>query len=143
MSVPANCHFQTAKAEKYWPFSEPFNFIHSRLLALGMRDWSCYFGRCFDNLTPTGWIDAQEFHFRMICDDGSAGPDSALIRWSHLVQKAVAKRGLDTALSDKLKRSLRKQGFAKVQECVIKLPCSLGRRMRQGRGWGGYRGRTS
>lgn len=122
--VPVNCQFQTANAEKDWNFPEPFDFIHSRLLALGMQDWSGYFRRCFDNLKPGGWIEAQDLHFPMVCDDGSAGPDSALIKWSHFVTEAVAKRGLDTALSDKLGQFLRIQGFVRVQEKIIKLPCS-------------------
>lgn len=71
-----------------------------------MQDWSGYFRRSFENLKPGTWVEAQAFHFPLFCDDDSAGPASALMRWGHLVHEAMAKRGIDNALGVKPKHSL-------------------------------------
>lgn len=84
-----------------------------------MHDWPSYFRRCFHNLKPEGWVEAQECHFPLICHDDSAGPDSALMRRGNLMHEAMAKRGIDIAMGDSLKDYLPTQGFAKPQENVM------------------------
>lgn len=79
-SVPANSQFQIVNAEKDWALPQPLDLIHSRLLCFGMHNWPGYFHRCFSNLKPGGWIDAQGLTFRLHCDDGSAKSDSVLMR---------------------------------------------------------------
>ena len=79
-SLPANCHFQILNAENEWEFPKSFDFIHSRLLLFGMHDWPSYFRRCFSNLRPGGWVEAQEVNYPLYYDDGSAGPNSVLMR---------------------------------------------------------------
>lgn len=58
----------------------------------------------------------------MIFDDGSAGPDSALMRFGNLIHEAMAKGGNDTAPGDKFKDYMSTQGFAKMSEKVMRLP---------------------
>lgn len=121
--VPANCEFRIANAEETWTFQEPFDFIHSRLICFGMHDWPGYFRRCFDNLKPGGWVEAQEYNFPLVCDDESAGPDSALMRYASLTKEAMAKGGIDAGPEDKFKECMSTQGFVNIRETVMKLPC--------------------
>ena len=140
ISVPGNCQFQVGNAEKEWAFSVPFDFIHSRLLYFGMHDWPTYFRRCFENLKPGGWVEAKECVFPLGCDDDSAGPDSALMRWGDCMHEALTKSGIDTAPGDTCKDYLSTQGFTNVQNKIMKWPC---RKMRLGRRWGECIDRTS
>lgn len=41
--TPSKCEFKIENTEVDWTFSEPFDFINSRLLCLGIRDWPHYF----------------------------------------------------------------------------------------------------
>ena len=124
ISVPANCQFQITNAEKDWDFPKPFDFIHPRLLLFGMHDWPSYFRRCFNHLKPNGWVEAQEVNYPLCCDDDSAGSDSALMRWSHLIHDTMVKGDIDPAPGDNFKRYLSDEGFINVQEKVMKWPCS-------------------
>lgn len=123
-NVPANCEFKLANAEEAWTFEEPFDFIHSRLLCFGMHDWSGYFRRCFNNLKPGGWVEAQEDNFPLVCDDDSAGPDSALMRFASLTKEAMAKGGIDAGPEDRFKEYMSIQGFVNIRETVMKQPCT-------------------
>ena len=118
ISVPGNGQFQVANAEEDWTLSQPFDLIHSRMLYFGMHDWPGYFRRCFSNLKPEGWVEVQECAFPLLCDDGSVGPDSALMKWSNLLHEAMVKRGMDTALGERFKDDLSTQGFAKMQKKI-------------------------
>ena len=121
--VPANCEFKIENAEEAWTFEEPFDFIHSRLLSCGMHDWPGYFRRCFNNLKPGGWVEAQEYNFPLVCDDESAGPDSALMRYASLTKEAMAKGGIDAGPEEKFKDYMSTEGFVNIRETVMKLPC--------------------
>jgi SAM-dependent methyltransferase len=57
-SAPPNCSFVVENVEKDWVFSEPFDYIHGRMLMLGIHDWAKYFRQCFDHLKPGGWCGA-------------------------------------------------------------------------------------
>ena len=119
INVPANCEFKVTNAEQDWNFEEPLDFIHSRLLNFGTHNWPSYFRRYFENLNPGGWVQGN---FPLCCDDGSAGPDSALLRWSHLVQEAMANLGIDAKPGVKFKEYLSSQGFVNIQENLSRWP---------------------
>ena len=123
-SVPDNCQFQIANAEKDWNFPQSFDFIHSRLLLFGMHDWPAYFRRCLDHLKPGGWVEAQEVNYPLCCDDESAGSDSAVMRWGNLMHEAMAKGGVDPAPGDNFKRHMLNEGFTNVQGKLTTWACS-------------------
>ena len=123
-SVPENCQFQIANAEKDWDFPKSFDFIHSRLLLFGMHDWPAYFRRCLNHLKPGGWVEAQEVNHPLCCDDESAGSDSAVMRWSNLLHEAMAKSGVDPAPGDNFKRHMSNEGFTNVHEKLKTWACS-------------------
>ena len=123
-SVPANCRFLLANAEKEWDFPEPFDFIHSRMLFSGTHDWPSYFRRCYTNLKSGGWVEAQELNLPFHCDDGTAAPDSGLMRWGSLQYEATTKAGLNAAAGYDFKDYMLSQGFTNVQEKVLHWPCT-------------------
>lgn len=122
---PANCEFIIANAEEEWTFDEPFDFIHSRVLYFGMRDWQRYFRRCFQNLKSGGWVEAQECQFPGFDDSYSGtGKESAYVDWTNHVARALRKGGIDPAPGESFSGLLQKQGFVNVQKKVIKWPAS-------------------
>ncbi len=122
---PPNCDFIVANAEEDWTFDESFDYIHSRLLYFGMRDWPRYFQRCFQNLKPGGWVEAQECQFPGFDESCSGAEDqSAYVRWSEHVAQALSKGGIDPAPGKSFSYLLQDQGFVNVEKRVIKWPAS-------------------
>ena len=118
--VPTNCKFEVDNAEADWVYNEKFDFIHGRMLCLGIHDWPRFFRQCWDHLKPGGWLEVQEVTLPIFCDDGSAAPDSALLKWGDLVKEAALKGGIDAAASNKFSEMLRAQGFVVMREEPIK-----------------------
>lgn len=47
-SVPPNLRFEIDDIEDEWTFSRPFDYIHSRFMTAGIRDWKLFLQRCFE-----------------------------------------------------------------------------------------------
>lgn len=113
--VPPNCHFYVDDATKDWNFDAPFDFIHGRMLVVGIKDWRALFQQCFNNLTPGGFVEFQDLKFPMRSDDGSARPDSPAIQWSTYMIEGATKLGIDLSALDKFPRWLSEVGFEDVR----------------------------
>ena len=74
------------------------------------------------NLEPGGYIELLDPVYPMASDDGTLSQDSALYRWSVLLNEAATKLGssLDSAMS--YKKQLTDAGFVNVTESVHKWP---------------------
>jgi hypothetical protein len=119
-SIPVNAEFIIDDANAQWAFGKKFDYIHTRSITSGIKDWDRLLQQAFDHLNPGGWIELHELHMPIKCDDGT-GP-SALIYWSELVSEASAKLGIDMGASLKHADRLRDIGFTQVQETHIKWP---------------------
>ncbi|EKG18760.1 Methyltransferase type 11 [Macrophomina phaseolina MS6] len=69
--VPPNCRFLVDDAEADWTDSKPYDFIHIRTLSGSIADWPRLLKQAYDNTSPGGWIEMQEFEVRYGCDDDS------------------------------------------------------------------------
>ena len=118
--VPPNCNFFVDNAEEDWIYEKKFDFVHARMLVLGVHDWPKFFRQSWENMNPGAWIELQEGQFPILCDDGSAPPDSPLIEWSHKILEATAKVGMDGRGSAKYTEQLREQGFINIREETLK-----------------------
>ena len=56
--VPSNVGSFTAP----WKFDHAFDYIHSRAITAGFRDWEKLVDETWRNLEPGGWVDIQEYH---------------------------------------------------------------------------------
>ncbi|OCK73080.1 S-adenosyl-L-methionine-dependent methyltransferase [Lepidopterella palustris CBS 459.81] len=121
-NVPPNCSFMVDDAGADWAFSHKFDYIHTRSISSGIRDWDRLLEQAFENLRPGGWVELHELHMPIKCDDGTAGPDSAIIKWSQGVYEATKKFGIDMLASLKHAERLRERGFVGVEETHIKWP---------------------
>lgn len=115
--TPPNCSFICDNAEDEWVFDRKFDFVHSRMLLMGIHDWPKYFRQAWDNLQPGGWIEVEEVQFpACFADDGSVPPDAPLLVWSQRVQEAFAKNGIDTLCANHFRDMITKQGYVKIKE---------------------------
>ena len=120
--VPPNCSFIIDNVEEDWVYDKKFDFIHSRMLVLGIHDWSRFFRQSWDYMKPGGWLEMQELQLPCQCDDGSATRESPFIDWSHKLMEAATNVSIDTLACEKFEDQLTRQGFINIKHESIKWP---------------------
>ncbi|KAF9635836.1 putative methyltransferase type 12 protein [Lasiodiplodia theobromae] len=119
--VPPNVTFLVDDAESDWNFDgKKFDFIHARMLCLGMHNWQRFIAQCYQHLKPGGWLELQEGQLPTRCDDDSVTKDDPLQKWAILVHEAAATGGIDTMASDKFPQQMKDLGFENINEQVVK-----------------------
>ena len=119
---PKNCTFQIANAETEWRFNRKFDFVHSRMIVLGIHDWAKYFKQAWDNLKPGGWAEVQEVLYPISSADDGDQSGSPLWRFSDYATKSAAKTGIDLSIAPRLKDLMEEQGFVNVRLESVKWP---------------------
>jgi hypothetical protein len=113
-STPENCTFLVEDAEKDWAWDRKFDYIHGRMVMVGIRNWLRLLQQSFKALKPGGWIEIQDLNFPIQCDDGTAAPDSPLMKWSDGMIEGAGKLGVDLTSASRLPQLLREAGFIDV-----------------------------
>jgi SAM-dependent methyltransferase len=113
--VPPNCRFYVENAEEDWSFDTPFDFVHARMLVIGIRNWSRFFEQAFASLKPGGYIELQDLNFPARCDDNTAPLDSPIMLWSNHMMEAAQRIGFDLSVSSRFPALLNAAGFVNVQ----------------------------
>jgi cyclopropane fatty-acyl-phospholipid synthase-like methyltransferase len=115
--VPPNCRFYVEDAEGAtgWSFEDQVDYIHGRMLVVGIKNWAQFFQRAYDNLKPGGWIEMQDLNFPARCDDHTAPPDSPLMAWSSYMMQGAARFGIDLESSNQFPQLLASCGFTNIQ----------------------------
>lgn len=125
-SVPPNVSFLVDDATQEWAFGPGrFDYVHTRAITMGIRDWDAFVRQAWEALKPGGWVELQEFHLPVQCDDGTMGEDSALFKWGKDVSAALARVGIDHLASLQHPERMRKQGFVNVSEQPLKIPLGV------------------
>jgi hypothetical protein len=70
-----------------------YDFIRSRSISSGIADWDGLLNLVWKHLRPGGWVELQEFHLPMRCDDGSMA-GTAFERWNQLIVESTTKAGI-------------------------------------------------
>lgn len=91
-------------------------------MLLGIKDWNKLIGQAFASLRPGGWVEFQEFHIPIGCDDNSAEPDSAVSKWSNGVHEALKNLGIDSMATSNFRQLLESHGFESIGEAHTKFP---------------------
>ncbi|KAI7340234.1 hypothetical protein KC315_g788 [Hortaea werneckii] len=120
--VPRNVEFIVDDITSEWVYPQKFDFIHSRAITVGIKDWSALVEQVWKNLKPGGWIEFQEYHFPFTSDDDTLELCPALDLWNNNLASASAKAGmrLDAILS--MPEILREKGFANIDQAATKWP---------------------
>ncbi|KAI9797456.1 MAG: hypothetical protein M1833_005496 [Piccolia ochrophora] len=121
-AVPPNVRFEIDDVEDDWAFPQPFDYIHSRYMAASIADWPRLVKRCFDNTSPGGWVEFQDYDPSYRCDDGSLKPDHAVARWIKLITQACHEVGRDPSPGPQLEGWVRDAGFTEIHSHTFKIP---------------------
>jgi SAM-dependent methyltransferase len=121
--TPPNCSFLINNAEEEWIFEDKFDFVHARMLMMGIHDWGKFFRQAWDALTPGGWMEVMEPEFPIgYMNDGSVSTDDPTYRYSDLIRQAAARAGIDTLVTRRFREMIEAQGFVNLRVEPAKWP---------------------
>ncbi|CRG90736.1 methyltransferase, putative [Talaromyces islandicus] len=120
--VPPNLAFEIDDAEDEWVYSTQFDYIHTRTLCGGIRDWPKFHRQAYDNLRPGGWLEMQENEAWFQREDGTCP------QWTNLflekLDEASIMSGNRLNVAGDQKQHMLDAGFVNVRDEVFKLPLS-------------------
>jgi SAM-dependent methyltransferase len=122
--VPNNVRFIVDDVEEPWLHAEnaKFDYIHIRTLGGSIKDWPQLFKQCYDNLSPGGWIELQEFETWMFTDDNTFPEKSNLVHWLEELDRASKIYGAHMNVAELHGPRLKEAGFINVKDDVYKIP---------------------
>ncbi|KAG7403854.1 putative methyltransferase tdiE [Fusarium oxysporum f. sp. rapae] len=120
--VPPNVRFLIDDIDEEWDYSEPFDYIHSRMMNFSVQDWPVYLRKIYQNLAPGGYVELQEIDVIMKSDDGTLTEDNALLKWNKLLNEAAIKLGRPFEKTDAFKNIMAEVGFTNIVTTRFKWP---------------------
>ncbi|KAF9880481.1 hypothetical protein CkaCkLH20_02435 [Colletotrichum karsti] len=120
--MPPNVKFEVDDLEEPWTYSQPFDYIHSRMMNGCINDWDAYAKKCFDNLSPGGYVEFNETPLKPMSDDGTLKEDAQILKIAGLIQQASEKGGRPTIDINSFKDVLIRAGFEDVKVLKYKWP---------------------
>ncbi|KAI8682056.1 hypothetical protein NCS55_00459900 [Fusarium keratoplasticum] len=120
--VPPNVEFFVDDIEEPWSFSQPFDYIHSRMMTFSIKSWPEYIRKIYDNLAPGGYVELIEIDLYNKSDDGTLKEHHELSRLVRLLDEASTKIGRRFQDNKKNKDILRDTGFVDIVETTFKWP---------------------
>jgi hypothetical protein len=120
-TVPNNCTFKIEDATKDWSFVKDFDFIHTRAISMGIGNWDRLVEQAYTFLKPGGWLELQEFHLPLGCEDGSM-TGTSVEKWGQEVHRATAKVGINSLASLEHAKRMAVRGFANINKMQLKIP---------------------
>ncbi|KAF9878690.1 putative methyltransferase domain-containing protein [Colletotrichum karsti] len=120
--VPPNVQFQIDNIEEPWTFSQPFDYIHSRMMTGSIGNWEEYIRNCHQNLAPGGYLELNDIDAIPVSDDGTLTEDTSLMKSVRLWAEALAVFGTPFEQFSRLKAVLEDVGFEDVRIRRFKWP---------------------
>ncbi|KAK1974104.1 methyltransferase [Colletotrichum cereale] len=117
-----NVRFEIDDIEEPWVFSQPFDYIHSRMMKGSIRDWHKYLKQCFDNLNPGGYLELNDVDGFPTSDDGTLTEDCNLMKAFRLCFEALAVLGSPFEEFSRFEGIMAEIGFEDVQVQRFKWP---------------------
>ncbi|KAL0943742.1 methyltransferase domain-containing protein [Colletotrichum truncatum] len=120
--VPPNVVFEVDDIEEPWTYSQPFDYIHSRLMTSSISQWKPYLQKCFNNLTPGGYFELFESGSGLRADDDTLKEDSVIVTSGKLFNEALAKLGRPFQEIPELVDIMNEIGFVDIVVTKYKWP---------------------
>jgi metalloendopeptidase OMA1, mitochondrial len=123
-NVPNNVRFIIDDAnEDDWGIPPAsLDYIHTRVMLGSFEDFGKIIQKAYYYLKPGGWLECQEYHQTLYCDDGTMPPDFPLKEWNTLQNEAAKNLGRQLRIGNKLKGWFTQCGFNNIREHVFKQP---------------------
>ncbi|TGZ80745.1 S-adenosyl-L-methionine-dependent methyltransferase [Ascodesmis nigricans] len=123
--VAPNVYFELDDLEKEWTFAENhFDYIHSRNVGAGIRNWERYLRQMYKHCKPGGYVEVSEHCYNDLdCDDGSMPDDSPFLLYIRTMGQSLEKMGMNPNLDlSGYKRLLADAGFVDIEAHTFKCP---------------------
>lgn len=120
--VPPNVKFEVDDVESEWTFNQTFDFIFCRYMTACIKDWPKLVNTIFDNTTPGGWAEIQDFNLMYYSDDKSFGPNRQTYTWITKLLEASNEAGRDPCPGPKVEGWMRDAGFKNIGTKKVRLP---------------------
>lgn len=133
--MPPNCIFEIDDFELDWNFSRPFDYIHARSIEGSVKDFRRLFRQAYNNLTPGGWFEVQEFTVGVFSDDDSEAKATGICEWRDHLLKGSRAFGKPMGMASQYQELMKEVGFKDVQQNIFKVSSSVDEsESRDGRG---------
>ena len=93
-----------------------------RHLVAAIGDWPKLVAQCFENTTPGGWAEFQDFDCTYYSEDSSLKDDHHIQKWITTFLQACHGFGRDPSPGSKLKGYIEDAGFENIQHWKYRLP---------------------
>ncbi|KAH9205489.1 S-adenosyl-L-methionine-dependent methyltransferase [Leptodontidium sp. 2 PMI_412] len=120
--IPSNCSFEIDDMDDDWIYSQPFSYIHGRLLVFCFTDAMSIFRKAFDALEPGGWFEMQDTCAPLGSIDGTLEGTPLLETYNLIAKTFLEKRGVDVTVASRFKSMMEEVGFVDVKEVKIEWP---------------------
>lgn len=121
--VPPNVQFIIDDIASEWLYPENhFDMVHSRHMAIGIKNWEHVLSSSYAHLKPGGWLEFCEFDYFPSCDDSTIDDSNLHHRYHSLLAQGMAKASVDLHAALLLKGRIERAGFVNVTEKVMKVP---------------------
>jgi SAM-dependent methyltransferase len=112
--IPSNCAFRVDDVEQHWMEDEKFDFIHSRAMIGGIKDWPRLIKTAFEHLNPGGFLELQDLCFPSRSDNPVHNAESKVVKYHHHLIEAASRLGLNFHAPLKWADQLREAGFVDI-----------------------------
>lgn len=121
-AVPPNAEFLVDDFTAPWVFEHKFDYIHTRAITIGVRDWAKLVDEMWQNLEPGGCVEFQEYHLPWSSDDGTLERCPNFAAWNQAIFRAANKAGVRPDAILRVPEILEERGFVHVKKASTKWP---------------------
>lgn len=132
--VPPNVDFLVDDITSPWVYMQRFEYIHSRAITVGIKDWISLVDQCWQNLEPGGWLEFQEYHMPFQSVDNTVKNGPAFQLWNDSLKAATTKVGTHLDAILRVPLVLKERGFVNVGTAATKWalgPWPKGKRLKK------------
>ncbi|KAK1716500.1 S-adenosyl-L-methionine-dependent methyltransferase [Colletotrichum lupini] len=122
--IPPNVKFLVDDAEDDWLNGDNFDLVHFRMMGMSLKKIDKVIASSYKHLKNGGWIEFQELHGEVQCDDGTVPKDDTVKRFWEMGNEAFSLFGLQFHNARDMKPRLEAAGFKNIQ-CEVK-KCPIG-----------------
>ncbi|CAK7565559.1 MAG: hypothetical protein SEPTF4163_003476 [Sporothrix epigloea] len=122
--VPPNVSFLVDDCSHEW-LQTNVDLVHFRFMSPILPDVPTVMQHCYKSLKPGGWVEMQELHGEVMCDDNTMPEDDPLDYVYQLASKAFLKFGMNVKIARDLEPILRSAGFVNIHCVAKKVPIGV------------------